>query len=89
MKVYILFSEKSSRYYVGQTADIDKRLKRHNQGLVRSTKGSIPWELVLLLEVSNRSKAVILENLSFSTSKEKLHKSALKIIERNFGFLSK
>ena len=34
-------------------------------------------------------KAVILENLSFSTSKEKLHKSALKIIERNCGFLSK
>ena len=61
MKVYILFSEKSSRYYVGQTADIDKRLKRHNQGLVRSTKGSIPWKLVLQIEVSNRSEAVVLE----------------------------
>ena len=61
MKVYILFSEKSSRYYVGQTADIDKRLKRHNQGLVRSTKGSIPWKIVLQLEVSNRSEAIVLE----------------------------
>ena len=61
MKVYILFSEKSSRYYVGQTADIDKRLKRHNQGLVRSTKGSIPWKLVLQLEVTNRSEALVLE----------------------------
>ena len=61
MNVYILFSEKSSRYYVGQTAGIEKRLKRHNQGLVRSTKGSTPWELVLLLEVSNRSEALVLE----------------------------
>jgi len=32
-------------------------------------------------------KPVILKNLCFSTSKEKLHKSALKIIERNCGFL--
>ena len=61
MKVYILFSEKSSRYYVGQTADIIKRLKRHNQGLVQSTKGSTPWKLVLQIEVLNRSEAVVLE----------------------------
>ncbi|MBT8180357.1 MAG: GIY-YIG nuclease family protein, partial [Eudoraea sp.] len=26
MFVYVLFSEKRSRYYVGQTADINKRL---------------------------------------------------------------
>jgi len=34
-------------------------------------------------------KPVILKNLCFSTSKEKLHKSALRIIERNCGFLSR
>ena len=61
MTVYILFSKISSRYYVGQTADIKKRLKRHNQGFVPSTKGSIPWELVLQLEVSTRSEAMLLE----------------------------
>jgi len=61
MHVYILFSEKRSRYYVGQTADIHKRLKRHNQGNVPSTKTGIPWELVLQVEVLNRSEATILE----------------------------
>ncbi len=61
MNVYILFSEISSKYYVGQTADIIKRLKRHNQGLVRSTKGSIPWKLVLQIEVSNRFEAIVYE----------------------------
>ena len=61
MFVYILYSEKRSRYYVGQTADIDQRLKRHNQGLVPSTKSGSPWGLVLQLEVETRSEAIVLE----------------------------
>ena len=61
MIVYILFSEQRSRYYVGQTADIDKRLERHNQGKVPSTKYGVPWELVLQQEVSDLSEAVLLE----------------------------
>lgn len=61
MFVYILFSEKSSKYYVGQTADIEDRLKRHNSGRVNSTKYGIPWKIVLQIEVLNRSQAVALE----------------------------
>ncbi len=61
MLVYILFSEKSSRYYVGQTADIQERLKRHNSGRVNSTKYGIPWKVVLRKEVLNRSEAMLLE----------------------------
>ena len=59
--VYILYSNTSSRYYVGQTSDIDQRLERHNQGRVKSTKYGIPWEIVLQLDVSTRSEAMILE----------------------------
>ena len=61
MFVYILYSEKRSRYYVGQTTDIIKRLKRHNLGIVPSTKSGAPWKLVLQLEVLTRSEAVNLE----------------------------
>ncbi len=61
MIVYILYSVKSSRYYVGQTTDIRKRLERHNLGNVPSTKSAIPWILVLQIEVETRSEAVILE----------------------------
>ena len=61
MFVYILYSEKRSRYYVGQTADIDKRLKRHNLGIVPSAKSGAPWELVLQIEVLSRSEALVLE----------------------------
>ena len=61
MLVYILYSEKRSRYYVGQTANINDRLKRHNQGKVSSTKGGVPWKFVLQIEVETRSEALLLE----------------------------
>jgi|SRR5581483_2107855 len=37
----------------------------------------------------DKIKPVILENLTYSTSKDKLHKSALQMIERNIGFVQK
>jgi len=36
-------------------------LKRHNKGNVPSTKHGIPWKLVLQIEVSDWSKAMVLE----------------------------
>lgn len=35
----------------------------------------------------NGIKPIILENLTWSTSKDKLHESAIKIIKRNIGFV--
>ncbi len=43
---YILKSTKSSKYYVGATEDISKRLQQHNGGMVLSTKVGRPWQLV-------------------------------------------
>jgi len=40
---YILQSEKSGRYYVGHTSDIEARLDRHNSGKVTATKNKGPW----------------------------------------------
>ncbi|MDD7886732.1 GIY-YIG nuclease family protein [Flavivirga sp. 57AJ16] len=56
--VYILYSQKRSRYYVGQTDSIKKRLERHKKGLVPSTKGGSPWQLIKTLEVASRSEAL-------------------------------
>ena len=61
MFVYVLFSKTRSKYYVGQTTNINNRLKRHNGGIVPSTKGGIPWELVLQIPVADRSEAMRLE----------------------------
>ncbi len=59
--VYILNSKKRSKYYVGQTNNIEKRIKRHNKGYVPSTKSGLPWDLVLTFKVENRSEAMKLE----------------------------
>ena len=59
--VYVLFSDISDRYYVGQTSNIEERIERHNQGLVKSTKFGIPWKIVLLIEIETRAEAMILE----------------------------
>ena len=59
--VYILYSQKRSRYYVGQSQNIKNRLEKHNKGLVNSTKSGVPWELVTTIDVANRSEALLLE----------------------------
>ena len=78
MFVYILYSEKRSRYYVGQTTDIVKRLKRHNLGFVPSTKSGIPWKLVLQIEVLSRSEALVLE-------RRIKKRGAKRFIDNHFG----
>ncbi|MCW9037847.1 MULTISPECIES: GIY-YIG nuclease family protein [Altibacter] len=78
MRVYILYSNTRSRYYVGQTTDVEKRLKRHNKGLVPSTKYGIPWNLILQIEVDDRSQAMMLE-------KKIKDRGAKRFIDDHFG----
>ena len=59
--VYILFSTIKSKYYVGQTANIDDRLNRHNSGYSLSTKSGIPWQLITSFTCNTRSEALLLE----------------------------
>ncbi|GIK61472.1 MAG: GIY-YIG nuclease family protein [Ignavibacteriota bacterium] len=44
--VYVLKSSATDKYYIGQTADIGKRLLYHNSGYSKSTKACLPWKLV-------------------------------------------
>ena len=55
--VYVLRSLKDGRLYKGLTQNVEKRLKQHNQGENRSTKGFTPWELVLTKSFDSREKA--------------------------------
>jgi putative endonuclease len=44
---YILQSQKDKAYfYKGSSKDLIKRLKQHNNNLVKSTKSRSPWRLV-------------------------------------------
>jgi putative endonuclease len=42
---YILKSESHDTFYYGSTKDLDNRLKEHNAGKVRYTKGRRPWSI--------------------------------------------
>ena len=59
--VYAIRSIIKGRIYIGQTKNIEARLKDHNAGLVRSTKSDMPCELYALQRVQNRKEAMNLE----------------------------
>jgi putative endonuclease len=44
--VYILKSLKDGKLYIGQTNDVDERIKRHNSGRVGVTRNRRPLELI-------------------------------------------
>ncbi len=71
--VYAIVSLVDGRIYVGQTQDIEKRLKEHNSGSTTSTKGYIPWKLFFHEICENREHARIREKYWKSgIGKEKL-----------------
>ncbi len=54
---YILYSEKTDRYYVGSCQDLKDRLSRHNAGYSKSTKAGAPWVLKYTETFDMRSAA--------------------------------
>jgi putative endonuclease len=55
--VYAILSKVDGRIYVGQTQDIGKRVKEHNNGTTKSTKAYIPWTLFFYERCANREQA--------------------------------
>ena len=72
--VYILYSSSHHRYYIGQTNNVDERVIRHNKGMERSTSAYRPWEMILAIEKSTRSEAMILEKKLKNLNTEDLEK---------------
>ena len=65
--VYVLQSEKDGNMYIGQTKNLEARLKAHNYGKVRSTKPRRPLKLVYWEEAESREESLDLE-LKWKTS---------------------
>ena len=55
--IYILKSEKDSKFYTGYTKDLRKRLKMHHDGNVKSTKNRRPLKLVYFEGCLNQQDA--------------------------------
>lgn len=61
--LYILFSNSSQKYYVGETHDINGRILKHNNHSYSNSFSKIAndWELVLSFNCDNRTEALYLE----------------------------
>jgi len=60
--VYVLKSVNYGNRYVGSTNDCEKRVKFHNAGKCRYTKGRRPWALVYSETFATRGEAMKREN---------------------------
>jgi putative endonuclease len=56
--IYIIYSIKIDRYYVGYIDDIQWRLERHNAGWGKYTKRGIPWKLVYTESFNTKSETL-------------------------------
>ena len=59
--VYILYSEKIDKYYIGSSHDPQMRLYYHNLGQKGWTKRGIPWKLVYQKEYKDKMDAMRVE----------------------------
>jgi putative endonuclease len=55
--IYGIKNKNSDRVYIGQTKDLEKRLKSHNGGIVTSTKKGRPWSLIAYESCATRQIA--------------------------------
>jgi len=58
--VYILRNE-LGKQYVGHTANIDSRLKEHNEGSVTATKNLRPWHIEWFCCFNDKKRAIEFE----------------------------
>ncbi|MBL7137105.1 MAG: GIY-YIG nuclease family protein [Candidatus Marinimicrobia bacterium] len=56
-QVYVLKSLKDNNYYVGMSENVNRHIKEHNTGKVRSTKYRIPFKLIYVEKCIDRASA--------------------------------
>ena len=66
--VYVLKSEKDGATYVGMALNVVARLKEHNAGKNRYTKGHIPWKVIYTEDFPDWSTARAREKYLKSTA---------------------
>lgn len=55
---YVLKSEKDNKLYIGWTDDLKSRLRKHQEGLVKSTKDRLPIKLIYYEACLKRNLAI-------------------------------
>ena len=55
--IYVLRSLNDKKFYTGYTSNLERRLEKHNKGLIYSTKHRIPLDLVYFEGCLNQQDA--------------------------------
>jgi putative endonuclease len=88
--VYIIQSEKTLGYYIGQTDDVEKRLKEHNSSDNQDyTKRDQPWVLIKTILCNCRIQARKIETHIKKMKSRKYIENLIKYEEISHKFLSK
>jgi putative endonuclease len=79
---YIIKSEVTKKLYIGQTNNVEARLKRHNKNRIFSTKHRGPWKLIF-----SRNFATCTESMKFERKLKsyKSRKYLLRTISDPYG----
>ncbi|AFN73884.1 GIY-YIG catalytic domain protein [Melioribacter roseus P3M-2] len=56
--VYVLYSRRFNKIYIGQTENLERRLSEHNNGISTYTRRYMPWEVIYTEEYSTRPEAL-------------------------------
>ena len=75
--VYILYSEKLDKYYVGYSNNYLERIERHNRGGIKFTTAGQPWSFVYKEGVETKELAAKRE---IEIKKWKSRKMIIKLI---------
>jgi len=60
--VYILFSQKLNKFYIGYTADLNQRMQYHQMALKgKFTAAANDWEVYITIECSSKKQALAIE----------------------------
>ncbi|MBB4800449.1 putative endonuclease [Flavobacterium nitrogenifigens] len=61
--LYILYSNSSQKFYIGETNNIDERISKHQMHFYSNsfTKIADDWQIVMTFTCNNREEAVYLE----------------------------
>ncbi|MGX1929605.1 GIY-YIG nuclease family protein [Flagellimonas sp. 2504JD4-2] len=76
--VYVLYSSRFDRYYIGMTTNLEKRLAEHNNGKTQSTKPYVPWEIVWREDYETRESARIREKYLKSAAGRRWRKQNIR-----------
>ena len=62
--VYIIYSDRINDFYIGQSVDVQERVKQHNSGFYHgaSTKKADDWDLFWSLECESKKQAILIES---------------------------